>query len=139
MTKRPVADGESDGSWQGKLIGYFERSLFAKAIVTLVVIYYVVAVVGAAVGVFDLEWHGVFPVAQVKSDPLKCLWISGGQTGNSCDFDVVATELQVTQGGVVRNVPCTGSLCLLPAHSSGPLVAPPGVTINRVLAARKAS
>jgi hypothetical protein len=67
MAEKPTADGDRDGSWQGAVLRYVSQSLYAKVIIALIVIYYVVAVVGAAVGRFNLEWHGVFPT--VVSNP----------------------------------------------------------------------
>jgi hypothetical protein len=67
MAEKPTADGDRDGSWQGTVLRYVSQSLYAKVIIALIVIYYVVAVVGAAVGRFNLEWHGVFPT--VVSNP----------------------------------------------------------------------
>ncbi|WP_321958141.1 hypothetical protein [Paraburkholderia bannensis] len=68
MEQKPTADGGGDGNWQTAALRYLAKSLFAKAIVALVVIYYVVAVVGAAVGKFDLEWRGFFPIVTVKAN-----------------------------------------------------------------------
>ncbi|CAN7790387.1 hypothetical protein LJR034_009052 [Caballeronia sp. LjRoot34] len=69
MGGKPTADGGGDGSWQGAVLRYVAQSLYAKIIIALIVIYYVVAVVGAAVGRFNLTWHGVFPIVVISNGP----------------------------------------------------------------------
>lgn len=128
----------SEGAnWQGMLIALISESLFAKIIVALIVVYYVAAAIGPMIADVETEWHGWFPTMRLKQDPTKCLWISGNSTGNDCDFDVVATQLEVMQGGIIQHIPCMGSLCRIPARANGPLVSPPEMTIIRVIAAKR--
>ncbi|WP_308142555.1 hypothetical protein [Burkholderia pseudomallei] len=134
-------NGISAQSWQERvakrIISLIKESLFAKVILGLAVAYYLAAVIGPVTGKVDTTWYQWFPVVSVHQNPAECLWIKDQQTGNSCDFAVTATELEVVQNGITQNVPCSGPLCTLPAHSQGPIVAPAGVTINKVLAARR--
>lgn len=86
-----------------------------------------------------LQWNQVNQVARQTIDPVSCIWINGGMTGNACPIPVMVSGVVMVNGmGQQFQYPCNEPTCFFPPGASGPLLSPPGFRIIGVLAAYQA-
>jgi hypothetical protein len=83
-----------------------------------------------------LQWDDVSQAARQAIDPVSCIWINSGMTGNSCPIGIwVSGVVMVNQVGQQAVVPCNEPTCYFGPNMSGPLLSPWGWRIIGVTAA----
>jgi len=84
----------------------------------------------------QLSWTDLNTAGQRAIDPISCIWINGGMTGNACPTYIAVTGVVMVNGyGQMQTVPCNQPTCVFRPNSSGPLLSPPGWRITGVTAA----
>jgi len=84
----------------------------------------------------QVPWRAMNDAGRQYIDPVTCIWINAGMTGNSCPTVIVVTGVVMTNWyGQTQTMPCNQPTCVFPANTSGPLLSPYGWQIVGVTAA----
>jgi hypothetical protein len=84
----------------------------------------------------QIPWADMNNAGRQYINPISCIWINGGMTGNGCPTYVVVTGVVMVNGyGQIQTMPCNEPTCVFPPNSSGPLLSPYGWRITGVTAA----
>ena len=84
----------------------------------------------------QIPWVEMNNAGRQYINPISCIWINGGMTGNACPTYVVVTGVvMVNAYGQSQTMACNQPTCLFRPNWSGPLLSPPGWRITGVTAA----
>lgn len=84
----------------------------------------------------QIPWQEYSQVARQVIQPVSCIWINNGMTGNQCPIPVMVSAVIVRDpSGQTLQYPCNAPTCFFPPGASGPLISPPGTQIVGVMAA----
>lgn len=84
----------------------------------------------------QIPWKDMNDAGRQYINPISCIWINGGMTGNACPTYIVVTGVVMINGyGQVQTMPCNVPTCIFPPNSNGPLLSPYGWRITGVTAA----
>ncbi len=83
-----------------------------------------------------LSWTELNNAGRQSINPISCIWINGGMTGNACPTYIVVTGVVMINGyGQRQTIPCNQPTCVFAPNASGPLLSPQGWRITGVTAA----
>lgn len=84
----------------------------------------------------QITWQALNNAGRQSFNPVACIWINNGMTGNSCPTYIVVTGIVMVNGwGQVQTIPCNEPTCIYPPNASGPLLSPYGWRVTGVTAA----